>query len=130
MSFLTNLMGGAGGAAGSLGGGAAAGVAGAMGGGNPMANGLGQMFGSSGSHVSDIANRIGMGSNQVAAAGGAQPGYQPPPSYQPPADKSVTTGTMPPDPNNHLQLLDPQVLHALIQKFSNPTRGQNQMEQF
>lgn len=123
MSFLTNLMGGAGGAAGSLGGGAAAGVAGAMGGGgggggNPLAAGLGKLIGSGAPQVQNVADRIGMGANQIAAAGGAQPGYAPPPA------------AMQGDPNNHLQLLDPQVLHALIQKFSNPTRGQNQMEQF
>lgn len=98
MSFLKPLMGG--------GAGEAAGAATAAPAANPMASGLGRLFGTDGGHVSDIAARIGTGANQIAAAGGAQPGYAAPE----------------PQVNNHLQTLDPEVLRALIQHFR-PTTG-------
>ncbi len=120
MSFLKGLIPGMGGGTE-----AAAGAAPALA--NPMANGLGSVLGTSGSNVSSIADRIGMGANQIAQAGGAEAGYAPPPVGM---AKHPSTGDMPADPNNHLQLLDPAVLHALVQKFSSPARGQNQMEQY
>lgn len=39
------------------------------------ANGLGSLLGTSGSNVSSWADKIGLGANQIAAAGGATPGY-------------------------------------------------------
>lgn len=71
---------------------------------NPMATGLGKLIGADGSRVSEIAGRIGGGMNQIASAGGAAPGYAAP---QAPQEL----------PNNHLQMLDPNVLRALIQRF-------------
>ncbi len=108
MSFLTSLMGagGAGAAAGAAGGAAAA---------NPLANGLGHLLGAEGSQVSNIADRIGTGMNQIATAGGAQPGYAAPAQ---PAQPAAPQG----DPNNHMQLLDPDVLQGLIARFR-PTAG-------
>lgn len=124
MSFLTSLMGGAGaaagaGAAGALG--AAAPAAAAV---NPMAGGLAKLLGTDGANVTGIADKIGGGMNQIAAAGGAQPGYQAPPVG------GVQPGPMQPDPNNHLQLLDDDVLQGLIARFRPSARGPNQMDQF
>jgi hypothetical protein len=73
---------------------------------NPLATGLGRLFGTDGSRVSEIAGRIGGGMNQIASAGGAAPGYAAP---QAPQGQEL--------PNNHLQMLDPNVLRALIQRF-------------
>lgn len=98
MSFLKPLMGGG---AGEAVGATTAAPA------NPMANGLGRLFGTDGGHVGEIAKRIGTGANQIAAAGGAQPGYAAPE----------------PQVNNHLQALDPEVLRALIQHFRPTTMG-------
>ncbi len=158
MSFLTSL-GGAGGALGGLlgGGGGGGGLGGMVGGPmsgigmlgklfgggggggdgapaapeaapapqqvNPMASGLGKMIGAEGGQVSNFADKLGGGMNQIAAAGGATPGYAPP------AVGGPQTGPMP-APNNHLQLLDDDVLQSLVARFRPNGRGQNQMEQF
>jgi hypothetical protein len=75
---------------------------------NPGAAGLGHLLGADPSRVSSIADRIGQGMNGIAQAGGATPGYASP-------DQSV---------NNHLQLLDPEVLRSIIAKFRpSPTMG-------
>lgn len=70
---------------------------------NGMAKGLGNLIGADPSRVADIAGSIGKGMNGIAAAGGAQGGYQGVPEL--------------PAVNNHMQLLDPKVLQALIQHF-------------
>ena len=49
------------------------GAAGAAGGGG---NFLAKLFGTSPDNMSSIANRIGIGANQIAQAGGAEAGYQ------------------------------------------------------
>lgn len=77
---------------------------------NPMASGLGHLFNTDPSRVSAIADRIGRGMNLIAAGGGAQPGYAPPEPSQ-----DVTA--------NHLQLLDPSVLQALVQRFRPASTG-------
>lgn len=66
---------------------------------NIAAQGLGHLIGVDPSRVASLASSIGKGMNQVAAAGGA--GSEAPPLA----------------PQNHLQLLDPAVLQALIQRF-------------
>jgi hypothetical protein len=73
---------------------------------NPLANGVGRLFGTDGAHVSALADRIGLGMNQIAAAGGAQPGYA---AQQQPV-------------NNHLQMLDQDMLREILQRFR-PTTG-------
>lgn len=83
---------------------------------NPMANGLGHLFGTDGAHVSDIASRIGTGANQIAIGGGAQPGYAGPA----PVAQQAAPATD--DPNNHLQMLDQDVLRAVLARFR-PTTG-------
>jgi hypothetical protein len=74
---------------------------------NPAATGLGRLFGTDGARVSSIADRIGAGMNQIATAGGAQPGYAAPQQAM---------------PNNHFQMLDQDVLRALVERFR-PTTG-------
>lgn len=59
MGFLKNL---------GIGGGAEAGGSG---------NFLSKLFGTTPDNMSSIVNRIGMGANQIAQAGGAEAGYQP-----------------------------------------------------
>lgn len=78
------------------------GAAGAAGGANSAASGLGHMLGADPSRVSDIAGRIGRGMNGIAAAGGAEPGYQ---------------AEAPTPPANHIQLLDDAVLQRLVAQF-------------
>lgn len=73
------------------------GAAGAAGGANAAAGGLGHLLGADPSRVSDIAGRIGRGMNGIAAAGGAEPGYEP--------------------PANHMQLLDNDVLQRIVAQF-------------
>jgi hypothetical protein len=77
------------------------------GGGNAAASGLGQMVGADPSRISQIAGQIGRGMNGIAQAGGAAPGYA--------ADPSAPPAAAPVD--NHLQLLDPNIIQQLIQKF-------------
>lgn len=95
MSFLGPLMGGAGAA------GAASAAAPAA------ATGLGHLIGADPSRISQIAGQIGGGMNRIAAAGGAAPGYEAPQA---------------PAVNNHMQLLDPEVLHSLIRQFGGYSR--------
>jgi hypothetical protein len=94
MSFLEPLLASAGPAL------SAAGAAG--GGANAAASGLGHLIGVDPSRISSIAGTIGKGMNGIAAGGGASPGY---------ADPGL------PDVNNHMQLLDPAILQAIIQHF-------------
>jgi len=94
MSFLAPLL--------SSIGPAAAGAAAAAPAANAAATGLGKLIGTDPSRIASLAHSIGGGMNQIAAAGGAQGGYQDP--------------GLPPV-QNHLQLLDPAVLQALIQHF-------------
>lgn len=51
---------------------------------------------------------FGTAMNGIASAGGAAPGY---------------ASQQAPDVNNHLQLLDPAVLKAIIAKFAPPQMG-------
>lgn len=73
----------------------------AMGQANSAATGLGHLFDADPSRISMIADRIGKASNGIAAAGGAENGYD---------------GSAAPQ-NNYLQTLDPTVMRALIAKF-------------
>lgn len=67
------------------------------------ASGLGHLIGADPSRVGMIASRIGTAANGVAAAGGAAPGY---------------SGAAPQQVDNHLQLLDPEVLRGIIARFA------------
>lgn len=78
-----------------------------LGGANAAASGLGQMVGADPSRISQIAGQIGRGMNGIAAAGGAAPGYATDPSTQPSAAPV----------DNHMQLLDPNIIQQLIQRF-------------
>ena len=69
---------------------------------NAAASGLGRLIGADPARISSIAGNIGRGMNQIASAGGAQEGYAAPEL---------------PAVNNHMQLLDPKVLQALVQYF-------------
>jgi hypothetical protein len=84
-------------------------AAGAAGGANAAASGLGHMLGADPSRISDIAGNIGRGMNGIAAAGGAEPGYQAAEAPAPPA--------------NHMQLLDDAVLQRLVAQFSGGQPG-------
>lgn len=84
---------------------------------NPMANGLGHLFGTDEARVSRIADRIGNGMNMIAAGGGAQPGYARPAGYAQP--EAAPQGEV----TNHLQLLDPDVLKALVARFRPSATG-------
>jgi hypothetical protein len=84
---------------------------------NPAAAGVGNLFGTDGAHISSIADRIGTGMNQIATAGGAQPGYA--------AQANPTTAQPAAPPPNHLQMLDPSVLQSLIQQFRPNIRTQS-----
>lgn len=66
---------------------------------NAAASGLGHLFGADPSRVSSIADRIGTGMNQIAAAGGAMPGYQGP------------------QVNNVMQMLDTNTLQGILDHF-------------
>ena len=68
---------------------------------NPISTGFGHMIGADPSRVAMIANRIGTAANGIAAGGGAPAGYD---------------GSAAPI-NNHLQMLDPNVLQAILAKF-------------
>lgn len=78
---------------------------------NPLASGLANMLGTTSDHISDIAGRIGQGMNSIAKAGGASEGYNPAPA-------------MP--MQNHLQMLDPGTIQAIIAKFGGARPGQMQ----
>lgn len=82
------------------------------------ASGLGHLIGADPSRISRIAGGIGNAANGIAAAGGASPGYAAPQQ------------TAPPEIANHMQLLDPATLQAVLQHFRPAARGQNQMEQY
>lgn len=66
------------------------------------AQGLGHLLNISPTGIGHAADMIGKVSNGIAAAGGAAPGYASPTA---------------PDVNNHLQLLDPAVLQAIMQQM-------------
>jgi len=71
---------------------------------NAAATGLGKLIGVDPGRISSIADSIGKGMNQIAQGGGAQGGYAAPQLPDAPVQ-------------NHLQLLDPAVIQALIQRF-------------
>lgn len=77
-----------------------------------------------------LVDRVGLGANQIATAGGAQPGYT---SRGLDSDAearlAALRGSLPgreinsnAEINNHMQLLDPNVLQALIQRFGGQQR--------
>lgn len=70
---------------------------------NAAASGLGRMIGVDPSRISSIADSVGKGMNMIAAGGGAQGGYAPAPEL--------------PAVNNHMQLMDPKILQALVAHF-------------
>ncbi len=70
---------------------------------NAAASGLGKLIGADPARISSIATSLGRGANQIAEAGGAQGGY---------------TAPELPAVNNHMQLLDPKILQALVRHFS------------
>lgn len=72
---------------------------------NAAATGLGKLIGVDPGKISSIADSVGKGMNMIAQGGGAQGGYAAP--EQPAL----------PDVKNHMQLLDPAVLRALVQYF-------------
>jgi hypothetical protein len=76
---------------------------------NAAATGLGRMINVSPDRISKIATSVGAGANQIASAGGAQPGYAPPPQM--------------PTVNNHMQLLNPEILQQLMRHFSGNSAG-------
>ncbi len=82
---------------------------------NAAASGLGKLIGVDPEKISSIANSIGGGMNQIAQAGGAQGGYAAPPQVQ-----------QAPAVNNHMQLLDPNILQALVRHFSGNYAGGQQ----
>lgn len=71
---------------------------------NAAATGLGKLIGVDGAKISSIADSIGKGMNQIAAAGGAGQGYAAPELPSAPVQ-------------NHMQLLDPAIIRALLQQF-------------
>lgn len=85
------------------------------------AAGLGHMIGAEPSRVSQVADRIGNGMNMIAAAGGAQPGYvKPVRSVMPAQPVGAPEGAA---PDNHLQMLDTEVLRNLIARFRPSSTG-------
>lgn len=74
---------------------------------NAAATGLGKLIGVDAAKISSIADSIGKGMNQIAAAGGVNQGYAAPEL---------------PRPNNHLQLLDSNTLQALLRAFGGANR--------
>jgi hypothetical protein len=66
---------------------------------NAAASGLGRLMDVDPSRISQIAQSIGGVANGFANAGGATPGYAAP------------------EVNNHMQLLDPEVLRSIMAKF-------------
>jgi hypothetical protein len=95
MSFLNNMGGGAGALAGFQP--------------NSISSGFGHMIGADPSRVSMIADRIGKAANGIAAGGGAESGY----------DGSAAA----PQIDNHLQMLDPNVLQSIIARFRPQAQG-------
>lgn len=82
---------------------------------NAAATGLGRLINVSPERISKIAGGVGQGANQIAGAGGAQGGYEAPQMPQLPAV------------NNHMQLLNPEILQQLMRHFSgNSAMGQIQ----
>lgn len=81
---------------------------------NAAASGLGRLIGADPARISSIADSVGKGMNMIAQGGGAQGGYAAPEQAPLPAV------------NNHMQLLDPKILQALVQHFSGGGRGQIQ----
>jgi hypothetical protein len=67
---------------------------------NSMDAGLGRLIGADPSRIGTIADRIGTAANGIAAAGGAAQSY-----------------AAPQQPNNYMQLLDPNVLRAIYAQF-------------
>lgn len=130
MSFLSGL-------GGPLAGGAISPMSGLGQVGGPMSGIglLGKLFGGGGDggegpaaqpepEKASFVSRLGNGMNQIAAAGGAQPGYSEIPG---------PTGPEVPRPANHLQLLDNDVLQSLLKQFqpAQPAmRAPNQMGQY
>lgn len=88
MSFLNGLGGAAGAAAAPT----------------AAASGLGKLLHADPTRIGNIASRVGTGMNQIAAAGGATPGY---------AGAAPEAAA----PANHMQLLDNAVLQKLIAQF-------------
>lgn len=76
---------------------------------NAAATGLGKLIGVDAAKISSIADSIGKGMNQIAQGGGASAGYAAP---EIPAAR----------PANHLQLLDPSIIQALLRQFGGAAR--------
>jgi hypothetical protein len=95
------------------------GAAGAAGGASGAASGLGHLIGADPSRISSIANSIGTGMNGIAAAGGAAPGYNAPGHAAPAASAAA--------PDNHMQLLDQDVIQQIIQQFAGRPQAAPQM---
>lgn len=77
---------------------------------NAAATGLGKLIGVEGGRVSEVADRIGKGMNQIAQGGGALPSYSAP---ELPAAPPV---------NNQLQLLNNDFIQALLRQFGGAGR--------
>lgn len=80
-----------------------------FGGAGGLAGGVGHLFGTDGAHVSSLADRIGKGANMIASGGGATAGY----------DGSAAA----PQIDNHLQMLDPNILQSIIARFRPTPQG-------
>lgn len=95
MSFLNNI-GGAGAAAGGF---------------QPSAisSGFGHMIGADPSRVSMIADRIGKAANGIATSTGVSADYN--------------GSARAPQIDNHLQMLDPNILQSIIARFQPTTQG-------
>lgn len=108
IGLLKSLFGGGGGGGGGDGESAAPAAAEA-----PKANaaamGLGKLIGVDPGKISSIADSVGKGMNMIAQGGGAAGGYAAPELPQA-------------RPVNHLQLLDDNVLRALLQRFGGGIR--------
>jgi hypothetical protein len=91
---------------------------GAAGGASGAASGLGHLIGADPSRISSIANSIGTGMNGIAAAGGAAPGYAAPGHSAAPSAAA---------PDNHMQLLDQDVIQQIIQQFAGRPQAAPQM---
>jgi hypothetical protein len=75
---------------------------------NSAATGLGHLIDVDPARIASIAGDIGKAANPIAAAGGATPAYQAAPSAP---------------VQNHLQLLDPAVIRAILQQMGGGTSG-------
>lgn len=78
---------------------------------NAAASGLGKLIGADPGKISSIADSVGKGMNMIAEGGGAPSGYAAAPQT--------------PAVNNHMQLLDPRILQALVQHFGGAGTGRN-----